>query len=72
MANCEGLIEESAKYVSGFSNEQKANSDRVFELIKDLTRKIKTEIEQEKADCQSTHEEVFAYVEEACNKLTGG
>jgi gas vesicle protein len=49
--------------LSEFEKEQKANSDKLFELIKDLTRKIKTEIEQEKNDCQNTHEEVFAYVE---------
>jgi gas vesicle protein len=49
--------------VNEFEKEQKVNSDKLFELIKDLTKKIKTEIEQEKAECQSTHEEVFAYVE---------
>lgn len=69
-ANCEGLLEETEKYVKEFSEEQELNSNKAFELIKDLTKKIKNEIEQEKVACEATHEEVFAYVEETCNKLT--
>ena len=64
------LLEESQRHLKEFSQEQKQNSNKAFSLIKDLTKKIKNEFDQEKMACEATHEEVINYVEEACNRIS--
>ena len=64
------LFEENHESLDAIHESNEENQKKTFNLIKDLARKVKSEIEEEKEVCEATHEEVLNYVEEAYSQMT--
>lgn len=53
--SCNQLFEESHESLEAINEGNEENQKKTFNLIKDLARKVKSEIEEEKEICEATH-----------------